>query len=73
MFMAQAAMVLLMNSQAWAAVFGVAFLPSVPWWPASLAGSLLACGAIVTALVPVRTFAGSPSRPAPLPRKDHVT
>ncbi|WP_235347413.1 hypothetical protein [Arthrobacter sp. SPG23] len=73
MFMAQAGMVLLMNSQAWAAVFGVAFLPSIPWWPASLAGSILACAAIVTALVPVRTFAGSRSRPAPLPRRDRVT
>lgn len=73
MFMAQAAMVLLMNTQAWAAAFGVAFLPSIPWWPASLAGTILACGAIVTALVPVRTFAGSSSRSAPLPRRDHVT
>ncbi|ABK04395.1 hypothetical protein Arth_3016 [Arthrobacter sp. FB24] len=73
MFMAQAAMVLLMNSQAWAAVFGVAFLPSIPWWPASLAGTILACAAVATAVIPVRTFAGSRSRPAPLPRRDHVT
>lgn len=72
MFMAQAAMVLLMNSNAWAAVFGVAFMPSIPWWPAALAGSILACAAIVTALVPVRTLAGSGPRPAPL-TKDRVT
>ena len=73
MFMAQAAMVLLMNSQAWAAVFGVAFMPAIPWWPASLAGAVLAGAAIVTALVPVRALAGSGSRPAPLPDREPIT
>ena len=72
-FMAQAAMVLLMNSQAWAAVFGVGFQPAIPWWPASLAGAILAGAAIVIALVPVRSLAGSGSRPAPLPEKNRVT
>lgn len=73
MFMAQAAMVLLMNSQAWAAVFGAAFMPTIPWWPASLAGAILAGAAIVTALVPVRALAGSGSRSAALPDKNRVT
>ena len=67
MFMAQAAMVLLMNSQAWAAVFGVAFMPTIPWWPASLAGAVLAGAAIVTALVPVRALAGPAPGPLPCP------
>ncbi|WP_258073769.1 hypothetical protein [Arthrobacter sp. Y81] len=73
MFMAQAAMVLLMNSQAWAAVFGVAFMPTIPWWPASLAGAIMAGAAIVTALVPVRALAGSGSRSAPLPDREAIT
>ena len=73
MILAQAAMVLLMNSQAWAAVFGVAFMPAIPWWPASLAGAVLAGAAIVTALVPVRALAGSGSRPAPLPDREPIT
>jgi hypothetical protein len=73
MFMAQAAMALFVNSQAWAAVFGVPFMPSIPWLPASLAGTVLAAAAIATALVPVRPRARPRSRPAPLPRKDSVT
>jgi len=73
MFMAQAAMALLVNSHAWAAVFGVPFVPSIPWFPASLAGTILAFAAIATALVPVRSLAGSSSRPAPRPRKDSFT
>lgn len=73
MFMAQAAMALLVNSHAWAAVFGVAPMPSVPWFPATLAGTALAVAAIATALVPVRPRTGSGARPAPRPRKDRVT
>jgi hypothetical protein len=73
MFMAQAAMSLLVNSHAWAAVFGVPFMPSVPWFPATLAGTVLAFAAIATALVPVRALAGSGYRPVPLARKDRVT
>jgi hypothetical protein len=70
-------MALFVNSQAWAAVFGVPFMPSVPWLPASLAGTVLAAAAIATALVPVRPrsrpHVRPRSRPAPLPRKDSVT
>ena len=73
MFMAQAAMSLLVNSHAWAAVFGVPFMPSVPWFPATLAGTVLAFAAIATALVPVRALAGSGYRPVPPARKDRVT
>jgi hypothetical protein len=73
MFLAQAAMSLLTNSHAWAAVLGVPFVPSIPWLPASLAGTVLAVAAIITALTPVRSLAGSRSRPAPLPRQDPVT
>lgn len=73
MFMAQAAMALLVNSHAWAAVFGVAPMPSVPWFPATLAGTVLAFAAIATALVPVRPRSGSGSGPVPRPRKDRVT
>ncbi|MBT2537026.1 hypothetical protein J7I79_12900 [Arthrobacter sp. ISL-69] len=73
MFMAQAAIVLLMNSQAWATVFGVAFMPTIPWWPASLAGAILAGAAMVTALLPVRVLAGSGFRSAPLSDREAIT
>jgi hypothetical protein len=73
MFMAQAAMALLVNSHAWAAVFGVAFVPSIPWFPATLAGTVLSLAAIATALVPVRPLTGSGARPVPRPGKDRVT
>lgn len=73
MLTAQAGLLLLANSHAWAAVFGTAPVPpTIPWWPASLAGALLAAAAIVMVVIPVGTFAATKRRPAPLPDKDRV-
>jgi hypothetical protein len=73
MLTAQAGLLLLANSHAWAAVFGTAPVPpTIPWWPASLAGALLAAAAIVIVVIPVGTFASTKSRPDPLPDKDRV-
>jgi hypothetical protein len=74
MLMAQAGLLLLANSHALAAVFGAASAPpTIPWWPASLAGSLLAAAAIVIAVIPVGTFGRSKRLPARRPDKDLVT
>ncbi|MET3920374.1 hypothetical protein [Arthrobacter sp. UYEF20] len=69
---AQAAVLLLTQGPAWAAVFvassfGDAINPSAgSWWPATIAGSLLGAAATVIAVIPVRT----PARAAPgQPRK----
>lgn len=76
---AQAAVLLLTQSQAWAAVFGPdAFGAAVDpaagsWWPATLAGSALGAAAIVIAVIPVRTPARAPSAPAPRPDKEPAT
>jgi hypothetical protein len=73
MLTAQAGLLLLANSHAWAAVFGTAPVPpTIPWWPASLAGAVLAAAAIVMVVIPVGTFAATKRRPAPLPDKDRV-
>ena len=73
MLTAQAGLLLVANSHAWAAVFGVAYMPSIPWWPASLAGSLLAGAAVVMVVVPVGTLAAAKRVPAPLPDKGLVS
>lgn len=74
---AQAAVLLLADSDAWAAVFSAAPpMPTIPWWPASLAGAILVGAAIVIALVPVRpvrTFTRANARSAPLADKGRVT
>ena len=76
---AQAAVLLLTQSQAWAAVFGPdAFGDAVDpaagsWWPATLAGSVLGAAAMVIAVIPVRTPARAPSAPAPRPDKEPAT
>lgn len=73
MLTAQAGLLLLANSHAWAAVFGTAPAPTpIPWWPASLAGALLAGAAILIVVIPAGTFAATKRRPAPLPDKDRV-
>jgi hypothetical protein len=73
MLAAQAGLLILANTHAWAAVFGVAYMPSIPWWPASLAGTTLAAAAVVLIVVPVGTFAAARRVPAPLPDKNRVT
>jgi hypothetical protein len=74
MFMAQAAVLLLANSPAWAAVFGASLaIPAIPWWPATLAGALLAGAAVIIAAVPVRTLAGANVVRVPAPEKERAT
>ena len=76
---AQAAVLLLTQSQVWAAVFGPdAFGGGVnpdagTWWPATLAGSVLGAAAVVIAVIPVRTLARDRSAPAPRPDKEPAT
>ncbi|MBT2594513.1 hypothetical protein [Arthrobacter sp. ISL-72] len=68
MLTAQAGLLLMANSHAWAAVFGTApYPPSIPWWPASLAGSILAAAAVVMTVVPVGTSAAAKRGTAQLP------
>ncbi|SDK48550.1 hypothetical protein SAMN04487916_101245 [Arthrobacter sp. ov407] len=75
---AQAGVLLLTQSNAWAAVLGRAtFGETDPaagaWWPATLAGSVLGAAAIVIAVTPVRTLARTRSAPAPRPDKEPAT
>ena len=69
---AQAGVLLLTQSLAWAAVigpdvFGDAVDPAAgSWWPATLAGSFLGAAATVIAVIPVRWLARV--RPTPVPR-----
>ncbi|GIU54737.1 hypothetical protein [Arthrobacter sp. NicSoilC12] len=71
---AQAGVLLLTQASAWAAVFGPdAFGDAVDpaagsWWPATLAGAVLAASAVVIAVIPVGGLARK--TPAPLPRKE---
>ncbi|WP_224047300.1 hypothetical protein [Arthrobacter sp. NicSoilB4] len=70
---AQAAVLLLTQSNAWAAVLGrAAFGWTDPaessWWPAITAGAVLGVAATVIAVIPVRALARP--APAPLPRKE---
>jgi hypothetical protein len=71
---AQAGVLLLTQANAWAAVFGSgAFGDAVDpaagsWWPATLAGAVLAASAVVIAVIPVGGLARK--TPAPLPRKE---
>ena len=71
---AQAGVLLLTQTNAWAAVFGSdAFGDAVDpaagsWWPATLAGAVLAASAVLIAVVPVGGLARK--TPAPLPRKE---
>ena len=66
---AQAGVLLLTQTNAWAAVFGPdAFGDAVDpaagsWWPATLAGSVLGAAAVVIAVIPV----GGLARHGPLP------
>lgn len=65
---AQAGILLLTQSNAWAAVLGrAAFGETDPaaatWWPAIAAGAMLGTAATVIAVIPVR----GPARPAPAP------
>lgn len=65
---AQAGVLLLTQSNAWAAVLGrAAFGDTDPaattWWPAIAAGAVLCVAATVIAVIPVR----GPARPAPAP------
>ena len=71
---AQAGVLLLTQNNAWAAVFGSdAFGDAVDpaagsWWPATLAGAVLAASAVVIAVIPVGGLAWKTR--APLPRKE---
>jgi len=71
---AQAGVLLLTQTNAWAAVFGSdAFGDAVDpaagsWWPATLAGAVLAASAVLIAIIPVGGLARK--TPAPLPRKE---
>ena len=70
---AQAGILLLTQSNAWAAVlgraaFGWADPAETSWWPAITAGAVLGGAAIVIAVIPVRALARPAS--APLPRKE---
>jgi hypothetical protein len=75
-FTAQAAILLLTRSTAWAAVFGAdtfgdAVDPAAgSWWPAILAGSVLGAAATVIAVIPVRRLARARTTPAPRPEKE---
>ena len=76
MFTAQAAVLLLAHSPAWAAVFaassfGEPFNPSADtWWPATLAGAVLGTAATIIAVIPVVGPARTPRRPAPRPDRE---
>ena len=71
MFTAQAAVLLLTQGPAWAAVltgssFGEAVNPSATsWWPATLAGAVLGAIATIIAVVPVVGPSRLPAAPAP--------
>lgn len=71
---AQAGVLLLTQTNAWATVFGPdAFGDAVDpaagsWWPATLAGAVLAASAVAIAVIPVGGLARK--TPAPLPRKE---
>lgn len=70
---AQAGVLLLTQSNAWAAMLGrAAFGETDPaatsWWPAVAAGAVLGVAATVIAVIPVRALARP--APAPLPRTD---
>lgn len=67
-FAAQAAILLISGNRAWAAALGPA-TGAVPysWWPATLAGAILAAAAIVVAVIPVRRLLG----PRPTPEPSH--
>ena len=71
---AQAGVLLLTQSNAWAAVLGrAAFGETDPaatsWWPAIAAGAVLGVAATVIAVIPVRALA-RPAPAPPLPRKE---
>lgn len=71
---AQAAALLLTQSNAWAEVLGrAAFGETDPaassWWPAIAAGAVLGAAATVIAVIPVRSLA-RPAPAPPLPRKE---
>ncbi|WP_082699339.1 hypothetical protein [Arthrobacter sp. EPSL27] len=71
---AQAAALLLTQSNAWAEVLGrAAFGETDPaatsWWPAIAAGAVLGVAATVIAVIPVRSLA-RPAPAPPLPRKE---
>ena len=71
---AQAGVLLLTQSNAWAAVLGrAAFGETDPaatsWWPAVAAGAVLGVAATVIAVIPVRALA-RPAPAPPLPRKE---
>ncbi|WP_260982411.1 hypothetical protein [Arthrobacter sp. U41] len=71
---AQAAVLLLTRSNAWAEVLGrSAFGETDPaatsWWPAIAAGAVLGVAATVIAVIPVRTLA-RPAAAPPLPRQE---
>ncbi|MET4093123.1 hypothetical protein [Arthrobacter sp. UYCu712] len=73
---AQAAILLLTHTQAWAAVLGPAAFPETDpaggsWWQVSLAGAVLGSAATVIAVIPVRMMARTPGAPAPQPDKEH--
>jgi hypothetical protein len=76
---AQAALLLLTQSHAWAAVlvassFGDALNPSAgSWWPASLAGAVLGAVATVIAVIPITTPAQSRTGTGPLRQNEPVT
>jgi lysylphosphatidylglycerol synthetase-like protein (DUF2156 family) len=75
---AQAAALLLTQSQAWAAVFGPDAFGTVnpaaaTWWPATLAGSILGAAALVIAVIPVRTFARAQTPQPRRPDKEPAT
>jgi hypothetical protein len=76
---AQAGVLLLTQSLAWAAVFGPdAFGNAVnpaagTWWPATLAGSVLGAAAMVIAVIPVRTLARARSAQLRRPDKEPAT
>lgn len=74
LFTAQAAVLLLTQGPAWAALFaaesfGGPFNPDAnTWWPATLAGAVLGTLATIIALIPVAGPARSPA--GPVPRRD---
>ncbi len=75
---AQAAALLLTQSQAWAAVFGPDAFGTVnpaaaSWWPATLAGSVLGAAALVIAVIPVRTLARARTAEARRPDQEPAT
>jgi hypothetical protein len=75
---AQAAALLLAQSQAWAAAFGPGAFGTVnpaagTWWPATLAGSVLGAAAMVIAVIPVRTLARARTTQARRPDTEPAT